>query len=155
MAQEVALQWKSEFAVGGKTNEVTLAGANYHGLGMRFLQELDPLAVHRNAGGAPDLSGTKQDVSRHAWGSVSFDSADKPITVALFSHPENARGDAWLFTMKRPFAYLSATQNLDQDPLVYRAGDRFQLNYLVTVYPGLKPPEELGPRAQQWRSSKP
>jgi len=34
------------FEVGIRTNVVTLTGANYHGLGMRFLQELDPLAVH-------------------------------------------------------------------------------------------------------------
>src|SRR6516225_4825953 len=44
--RETALHWQSAFDVGTKTNLVTLTGANYHGLGMRFLKELDPLAVH-------------------------------------------------------------------------------------------------------------
>ena len=151
--QEVALHWKSEFQVGPKTNQVVLTGANYHGLGLRFLQELDPLAVHVNSGNTPDLGGNKQDVSRHPWGSVSFDLPAKPVTVALFGHPANARGDAWFFTMRTPFAYLSATQELNQEPLVYHTGDTFALNYLVTLYPELKSRDALSQRSQQWEAS--
>jgi hypothetical protein len=153
-AREVALQWKSAFKVGTKTNEVTLTGANYHGLGMRFLQEFDPIARHLNAGGAPDLKG-RQDVSQHAWGSVSFDRPGKPATMVLMGHPTNARGDAWFFTMREPFAYLSATQNLDKEPLVYRSGQTFELTYLVTVYPELKSAEAINQRAQSWQATKP
>ena len=51
-SQETALYWNSDFEVGSKTNQVALTGANYHGLGMRFLQELDPLAIHITAEGA-------------------------------------------------------------------------------------------------------
>ena len=40
---ETALHWQSAFEVGTRTNVVTLSGANYHGLGMRFLKELDRL----------------------------------------------------------------------------------------------------------------
>lgn len=153
--QEVALAWKSEFQVGTKTNEVTLTGANYHGLGMRFLEELDPRAQHLNSGGQPDLSGTKQDVSQHQWGAVFFDAPGKPATVALFGHPSNARGDAQFFTMERPFAYISATQGLDKEPLIYHRGDTFALNYLVTLYPELKSADFLNRRAAQWRQFKP
>ena len=60
---EVALHWHSAFQVGSRASEVTLTGTNYHGLGMRFLQALDPLATHLIAGTQPDLSGTKQNVS--------------------------------------------------------------------------------------------
>ena len=153
--QEVALQWKSEFQVGGKTNEITLTGANYLGLGMRFLKELDPLAVHLNSGGKPDLSGNKQDVSPHQWGSVSFDAPGKPTTIVLFGHPGNVRGDAQYFTMRSPFAYMSATQGLDKEPLVYRSGDKFELDYLIALYPELKSGEFLSQRAKQWRAAKP
>ena len=153
-AREVALQWKSAFKVGAKTNEVTLTGANYHGLGMRFLQEFDPIVRHLNAGGAPDLKG-RQDVSKHGWGSVSFDRPGKPVTLVLMGHPSNARGDAWFFTMREPFAYLSATQNLDKEPLVYRSGQTFELNYLLTVYPELKPADAINQRAQSWQTAKP
>jgi hypothetical protein len=153
-AREVALQWKSAFKVGTKTNLVTLIGANYHGLGIRFVQEFDPIARHLNSGGPPDLKG-RQDVSRHQWGSVSFDLPGKPATLVLFGHPGNPRGDAWFFTMRESFAYLSATQNLDQEPLVYRSGQTFELNYLVTVYPELKSAEAINQRAQSWHSAKP
>ena len=152
--QEVALRWKAAFEVGSKTNQVTLTGANYHGLGMRFLPELDPLAKHLNAGGAPDLNG-RQDVSRHSWGSVSFDQPLHPTTLALLGHPSNGRGNAWFFTMRTPFAYLSATQHLDQEPLIYRRGEKFELNYLVTLYSELKSPEPINQRAQEWQTARP
>ncbi len=151
--QETALHWKSEFEVGTKTNVVTLTGANYHGLGMRFLKELDPVAAHFTPEGKPDLSGTRQDVSPHAWEAVSFALPGRPATIALFGAPANARGDAHYFAMKSPFAYVSATQNLDQEPLVYRRGDRFELNYLITLYPELKPAQALAERARQWQAS--
>lgn len=152
--KEVALRWQGEFEVGAKTNQVTLTGANYHGLGLRFLREFDPLAKHLNAGGAPDLKG-RQDVSRHAWGSVAFTAPEQPVTLVLFGHPRNARGDAWFFTMREPFAYLSATQNLDQEPLVYRAGDKWQVNYLIAVYQALKTPDDIQARGRQWVASRP
>lgn len=152
--KEVALHWKGEFEVGGKSNQVTLTGANYHGLGMRFAKELDPLAKHLNSGGAPDLNG-KQDVSKHKWGSVSFDQPGSPATLVLFGHPSNARGDSWFFTMRTAFAYLSATQNLDKEPLVYRAGEKWQVNYLVTLYPELKTADAIIARGEKWAASKP
>jgi hypothetical protein len=50
---------------------------------------------------------------------------------------------------------LSATQGLDQEPLVYRAGQTFALNYLITVYPEVKTAEALNARAQSWRATAP
>jgi hypothetical protein len=153
--QEVALQWKGEFEVGAKTNQVTLTGSTYFGLGVRFPQELDPLAAHLNQGGKPDLNDNKQDVSQHAWGSVSFAVPGKPATLAIFGHPGNPAGQARYFTMRTPFAYLSATQGLDQQPLVYRPGERWTVNYLVALYPEVKTKASLDQRAQQWQASKP
>jgi hypothetical protein len=152
--KEAALHWKGEFEIGPKTNQVALAGANYHGLGMRFLKELDPVARHLNSGGAPDLNG-KQDVSQHKWGSVMFDQPGQPATLALIGHPANARGDSWFFTMREPFAYLSATQNLDKEPIIYRAGQKWQINYLVALYPELKTADAITARAEKWTVSKP
>jgi hypothetical protein len=50
---------------------------------------------------------------------VSFDAPGHPATIALAGHPANARGDATYFSMLTPFAYLSATQALDKEPLSY------------------------------------
>lgn len=153
--QEVALHWRADFEAGTKTNQVTLGGANYHGLGMRFLAELDGLAAHRNADGPPDLSDNRQEVTPHAWGSVAFAVPGKPATIAIFGHPSNARNPATFFTMRTPFAYLSATQGLDKEPLVYRSGERFRLSYLITLYPDLRPAEALQRRAQEWQDARP
>ena len=148
---ETALHWQSGFEVGTKTNVVTLTGANYHGLGMRFLKELDPLALHLTAEGKPDLANSRQDVSAHAWEAVLFDQPTKPATIALFDAATNARSNARYFAMRAPFAYLSATQNLDREPLIYHRGDRFELNFLITVYPELKTTEALAERSREWR----
>lgn len=152
--REAALEWKAEFAVGKKTNEITLTGAAYHGLGMRYVQELDAFANHNYAGRKPNLI-NRQEVSSTKWAAVSFAAPDRPATIALVPHPANARGDGVFFSMLSPFAYLAATQGLDQEPLVYHSGDKFTLRYLVLLYPEVKPTEALETRARSWRESTP
>ncbi len=154
-ARESALEWKAEFEVGTRTNEVTLTGTTYHGLGMRFLQELDSLANHSYAGRKPDLSNNRQEVSSAKWASGSFAAPEQPATIALVPHPTNARGDGLFFSMLKAFPYLSATQGLDQEPLIYRRGDKFTLRYLVLLYPEVKSTEALDARARRWRASLP
>lgn len=151
--KETALHWKSEFEVGSKTNTVTLGGFNYHGLGMRFLKELDPLAVHFTPSGRLDLADNKQIVSAFPWEAVAFDLPGKPATIAVFGAPSNARGDSHYFSMKSPFAFLTATQGLDREPLVYRRGDHFELNYLIVLYPELKSEKALADRNVQWTNA--
>jgi hypothetical protein len=151
-AGEVALQWRSRFTVGSRTNTVVLTGSSYHGLGMRFPQELDGVAVHISPGGKPDLSNGRQDVSAFPWEAVVFDVPGKPSTIALFGAPGNARGNPRFFAMRTGFPYLSATQGLDQEPLVYRAGEPFEIGYLVTVYAEVKSPETLSERGRRFAS---
>lgn len=148
--QEVALGWHAEFRPGPAFKEVVLSGSDYNGLGMRFPAELDSVARHLIAGTPVDLNGTRQDLTSGGWGAVLFDTPRRPVTVALFGAPGNARGAARFFSMRRPFAYLSATQSLDREPLVYKAGDRFALDYLVTVYPELKSAQSLDRRGKTW-----
>jgi hypothetical protein len=151
--QETAVHWHSTFQVGTKTNTVVLTGSNYHGLGMRFPLEFDPVATHFTSAGKPDLSENKQDASAHAWEAVGFNLAGNPITVACVGGPGNARGDSLFFSMRTPFAYLAATQGLDREPLVYHSGDRFALDFLVLVYSELKSPEFLSERSRTWANS--
>ena len=153
-AKEVALRWQADFQVGSKTNIVTLTGANYHGLGMRFIQDFDPILKHLNDDGVASANG-KQEVARHKWSAGLVDAPSGPVTVALFGHSSNTRGDAAFFTMgPKPFAYISATQNLDKEPLVYKTGETFSLDYLVTLYPELKTTDVLNARWQRWEKSK-
>lgn len=147
---EVALRWRSDFTVGQATNEVTLGGANYFGLGVRFLAELDVLADHFTEQGRVDLAGDRQDVSQHPWAAVAFGRSGQPATLTLLGHPQNGGGDPWFFSMKTPFAYLSATQRLDQQPRRYERGDRFTLQYLVTVTSDPATPAQLDARYRRW-----
>ena len=147
---EVALHWSSRFKVGPSVPEVELSGTNYHGLGIRFRQDLDPLATHLIAGNQPDVSGTKLDVSPGAWGAVTFDVPGKPATVAIFGSPRNPGGETRFFSMKRPFAYLSATPGLDRKPLRFKANDTFTFEYVVAIYPEVKPADFLTRRGEFW-----
>ena len=154
-ARESALEWKAEFEVGQKTNTVRLTGGTYHGLGLRFLQSLDALAQHSYAGRKPDLANSRQEVSLARWASVAFAAPDDPATVVLAPRPANTRGDGAFFSMLTPFAYLSATQRLDKEPLEYRQGDKFALHYLVLLYPEIKTTEAIEARVQRWREPSP
>ena len=153
--RESALVWQAEFEVGKKTNDVTLTGATYHGLGMRFRQDFDKLADHSYAGRKPDLTKGRQELSSAPWASVAFPAPDQPTTIALVPHPTNARGDGIFFGMLMAFPYLSATQGLDKEPLVYHTGDKFTVRYLVVLYPEVKSTEAIEARAKRWRESAP
>lgn len=155
VSKELALEWKADFEVGGKTNQIELGGNSYHGLGMRFSQDLDALAKHSYAGQPPDLSKNRQEVSPTPWASVSFARPGWPATIALVPHPANEHGDGKMFAMLTPFAYLSATQGLDKEPITKRRGDKFTVRYLVVLYPEVKSTAALEARAKQWRSSPP
>jgi len=148
--RETALEWKSEFEVGSKSSEVTLTGANYNGLGIRFVPELDAAASHFSPEGKLSLSNNEQDVSPHFWEAVAFAVPGKPATIALFGAPDNARGDSRFFAMEKPFTYLSATQGLTQVPLIYTRGEHFTLNYLVVLYPELESAKNLDERGRRW-----
>jgi len=73
----------------------------------------------------------------------------QPLTVAMFGRPSNA-GPSVFFSMLNGFAYLSATQALDLHPLVYRTGDQFQIDYLVTVCDRTQTAAELAARHARW-----
>ncbi|HRZ93602.1 MAG TPA: PmoA family protein [Candidatus Paceibacterota bacterium] len=142
-ASEVALLWAGDFAVGNAAPEVALSGANYHGLGIRFREDLDAGARHFHDRGPIDLAGTRQDVSRHPWAGVELESPGFSAVLTLSGSADNRRGDPVFFSMKRPFAYLSATEGLDAEPLVYRAGDRWRLAYRLALSPKKRSQESI------------
>ena len=68
----------------------------------------------------------------------------KPVTVAMFGHPANPRHPTTWFTMASPFAYLSATLNLHEQPLVVSAGQPLTLRYAVVAWDGRVGTEQIG-----------
>jgi hypothetical protein len=148
--QEVALCWKSDFRVGPNAGKVTLHGSNYDGLGLRLPESFNHVAKFQNSANQPYASNNSQNVIPARWTSVSGVMDGHDVMLVLFGRPDNARGDASFFTMLDPFAYLSATQGLDQKPLEYGPRDTFGLRYLLTVYSENKPPEFIRQRCALW-----
>jgi hypothetical protein len=147
--QEVALHWRSDFAVGRGAPKVTLGGANYHGLGLRLPAEFDHVAKHQNSANLPYSAEQKGDVTPANWSAVSHALNGHDTMVALFSHPHNP-GEAKFFTMLDPFAYLSATQDWEKKPQERAARKKFRLDYLLTLYSPPPSPEFLKQRYERW-----
>ena len=148
-AGEIALEWRGDFEVGSAAARVTLGGAAYHGLGLRLPEAFDKVARHQNSEDLPYTAEQKWDVTAAKWASVSGVVGDKDLMIALFSHPSN-RNAPKFFSMIDTFAYLSATQGLDTEPIEYTAGDHFSVRYLLTVYPARKSKEFLDRRYSRW-----
>jgi hypothetical protein len=153
-SQEVALRWDAEFEVGRKAGKVSLRGAEDHGLGLclqdsfRGSARFDSSAVQPSSG-----SGAKQNVSAR-WTSVLGKVEGQDVTLALFAQPGNASALASFFTMSDPIAFLSATQDLAKKPLEYSSRSRFQLHYLLTMYPEGKSREFIQQRSARWQPNR-
>lgn len=149
--EEVALRWEAAFEVGPGVGSVRLHGANYNGLGLRLPQSFDKVARFANSENAAYTGANTQNVIPAQWTSVAGTFENHDIMLVLFGHPKNARGDGRFFSMTEPFAYLSATQGLDQTPLEYTGGQKFRLRYLLTVCPSHKSREFIAQRSESWR----
>lgn len=148
---EIALVWDASFEVGRFTPKLQLHGANYNGLGLRLPESFDKVARFANSENSPYAGNNTQNVLAANWTSVSGIMDGNDILLVLFGRSENASGHGKFFTMTEPFAYLAATQGLDQQPLEYQAGDKFRVRYLLTVFSENKPRELIERRAESWQ----
>lgn len=148
--EEVALEWHGEFEPGAGAAQVTLSGADYHGLGLRLPQSFDRVARHQNSANAPYTTQGKRDVLVARWSAVSHSADGRAATVAVFARPDRTAGVTRFFSMLEPFAYLSVTQSLDQKALEYGKDSKFSLNYLVLAHPGAKDGAWLQKRYEAW-----
>jgi hypothetical protein len=98
---------------------------------------MDREGRHFNADGAEGQPVRGQErLVRSRWCAYTAKAEGKPVTVALFDHPENPRHPATMFTMTGPFAYLSATLNLSKEPLTVQADNPLTLRYGAAVWDG-------------------
>jgi hypothetical protein len=117
--------------------EIELWGRHYFGLGMRFVETMDTGAELMFAGDAPsvEVRGSEK-LTRATWCAMRGTAEGKPITVAMFDAPGNPRHPATWFTMDTPFAYLSATMNLDAEKLTISRQQPLQAQYGVAIWDG-------------------
>jgi hypothetical protein len=145
------LTWKSELELPEGVESVTLKGAHYHGLGMRFLTSMDTGGQFINA---DNKTGTvfrgQERLLRSTWCAYTANADGKPVTVAMFDHPNNTRHPATWFTMTEPFAYLSATMNLHVEPLKVVTGKPLVLKYAVVLWDGKVESDRINKLYKSW-----
>jgi hypothetical protein len=131
------LTWESRFEAPQGRKSVTLTGSHYFGLGMRFLESMDVGGQFCNAAGETgDVVRGDERLARADWCAYTASANGKPVTVAMFGHPDNLRHPTQWFTMTKPFAYLSATLNLNREPLTIASGKPLVLRYGVALWDG-------------------
>ncbi len=145
------LSWQSNLAVPPGKDSVVLAGSHYFGLGMRFVESMDVKGQFRNAEGKTgEVVRGDERLTPANWCAYSAEANGKPVTVAMFGHPDNVRGPASWFTMTKPFAYLSATMNLHKEPLKVVSDKPLVLRYAVALWDGPVADEQISRIYQQW-----
>jgi len=151
--QQVAVGWHAEFEVGPAAEKVVLTGSDYNGLGLRFPESFDHQCRFGNSDGLPYPTQGVRDVLPVRWSVATGTVNEHEISVALFGQPTARAGREHFFSMIKPFAYLSVTQGLDKQPLNYARGEKFLLDYLLTVTPGSASLANLEKQYQVWQAS--
>lgn len=128
--------WSSALRAPEGKASVKLGGDHYYGLGARFLVSMDAegrfLAPEKVEG---EVVRGDERLTPGRWYAYTAKADGKPVTFAMFDSPSNPRKALW-FTMKTPFAYLSATVNLWRDPMTLDAGKTLRFTYGVAVWDG-------------------
>ena len=105
--------------------------------------------IQADAGREEVIRGTEHVVATK-WIAYTAPVDGKPVTVALFDHPGNARHPAAMFRMLDSFAYMSATLNLYKEPLEIVADKPLDLAYGVALWDGEVPAEQVEAMYRRW-----
>jgi hypothetical protein len=146
------LTWRSTFSAPPGRQSVKLGGSHYYGLGMRFPISMDKgghFLYSADKKKAVPIHGDEQ-VMPASWSAYTASAEGKPVTVALFESPADARFPSPIFTMQTPFAYQSATLNLWKEPLLVQQGQPLDLRYGVALWDGQVEPAVVEAMYQQW-----
>lgn len=148
------VDWRSRLEPGPQREVITLTGTHYDGLGLRFVASMDGSGEFLYADGEPGpvVRGAER-VTRTRWAAYTAPVDGKPVTVALFGDPDNPRAPAGMFTMPRPFAYLSATPNVWKKPMQVKRGEPVELHYAIALWDGKAPRAAIDRLYQQWLQS--
>ncbi len=146
------ITWKSTLSVPGRGEAVRLWGRHYFGLGMRFVESMNGAVTFLHA---DEIEGRvyrgDERLTPGRWCAVHGVVDEKPVTVAMFDHPLNPRFPATWFTMSVPFAFLSATQNLEVQPRMLATDETFGLCYGVALWDGHIEVNAIESMYERWR----
>lgn len=144
------LTWDSQFSAPADRPRVELWGRHYFGLGLRMVTDMDSGGEFFNASNAAgDLVRGSERKLQAPWCAYRAAIGGQSVTVAMFDHPDNPRPATW-FTMASPFAYLSATLNLDREPLSLTGQTPLHLRYGVVLWDGQKSAADIAAAKDAW-----
>lgn len=141
--------WQTELAAWRPRRPVTLSGEHYYGLGMRFVRSMDGGEFFNADGKEGTIFRGEERLVRSNWCAYTGSIDGKPVTVAMLGHPSNPRHPTTWFTMAKPFAYLSGTLNLHEEPLLVEVETPIALRYAIVAWDG-KVGKERVEEAYRW-----
>lgn len=141
--------WRSELMVPKGKQSATLTGSHYFGLGMRFVRPMDGGEFFNADGKEGTIFRGEEKLVRSNWCAYTAAIDGKPVTVAMLGHPGNPRHPTMWFMMAKPFAYLSGTLNLHEEPLSIETGRPLVLRYAVVAWDGKVDKDRIS-EAYQW-----
>ncbi len=130
------LTWATTIEPAGP-DAARLWGRHYFGLGIRFPADMNgkgEFVVPRDTPPGRVVRGD-EILRPAAWCAATGEIGGRRVTVAMWDHPRNARRALW-FTMSKPFSYLSATLDLEANPLAVQPGGTLALRYGIAVFDG-------------------
>ena len=144
--------WATRLGPAEGLPQTKLWGRHYFGLGIRFVTSMDKVGTFLNptAKAGERVRGTEKLV-RATWCAYTAPVGGKPVTVALFDHPDNARHPATWFTMTSPFAYIAATLNLHRQPMAVAKGKPLDLVYGVAAWDGAVEADAIQAAYERWK----
>lgn len=151
-APATLVTWSTRLEPAAGKSEVTLSGSNYFGLGMRFVVSMDKVGEMQWADSRDNqLVQGDTRLTRSAWCAYTAPVEGKPVTAALFDHPRNPRHPARMFSMKTPFAYLSATLDLSKQPMKITKERPLAVRYGVALWDGRIEPSQVDVVYRLWQ----
>jgi len=146
------LTWICELTLPDSKKSATLTGAHYHGLGMRFIRSMDKEGRFFTADDKQgEIFRGEERLISDRWCAYTANAKNgKRVTVAMFGDPENSGGETIWFTMKVPFAYLSATMKLHESSFKLNRGDKLILQYGVALWDGEINAQRIEKMYQYW-----
>jgi len=146
----VLVDWRTLLKLPTGAEEARLTGSHYFGLGMRFVRSMDKNGTFvLSESDEGEVVRGDEKLYRGRWCAYTANVEGKTVTVAIFSHTGNRRATTW-FTMKDPFAFLSATMNLHKAPVTLKAGQRISLVYGIAAWDGKIEPAQIERTYQLW-----
>ncbi len=145
------IEWRCRLEAPPGKDSAVLTGAHYNGLGLRFLKSMDSggrffNSDHRQG----EVVRGDERLTPAKWCAYTAKADGHQVTVALFDHPNNLRYPAKMFTMTKPFAYLSATLNEWKEPVEVKAGKPLNLCYGVALWDGEKDKATVEKLYKRW-----